>query len=56
MRLEKRSSSSTAALVLAPIGAVVFTLLVSSVLVIWAGAAVTETYGLLLKGGFGSIF
>ena len=40
MRLEKRASSSTAALVLAPIGAVVFTLLVSSVLVWWAGAAV----------------
>lgn len=56
MRLEKRARSSTAALVLAPIGAVVFTLLVSSVLVWWAGAAVTETYALLLKGGFGSIF
>lgn len=56
MRLEKRATGSTAALVLAPIGAVVFTLLVSSVLVWWAGAAVTETYGLLLKGGFGSVF
>lgn len=56
MRLEKRSSSSAAALVLAPIGAVVFTLLVSSVLVWWAGAAVTETYALLLQGGFGSVF
>ena len=56
MRLEKRSTGSTAALVLAPIGAVVFTLLVSSVLVWWAGAAVTETYALLLKGGFGSVF
>lgn len=56
MRLEKRATSSTAALVLAPIGAVVFTLLVSSVLVWWAGAAVTQTYGLLLKGGFGSVF
>jgi len=56
MRLEKRATSSAAALVLAPIGAVVFTLLVSSVLVWWAGAAVTETYALLLKGGFGSVF
>ena len=56
MRLEKRARSSGAALVLAPIGAVLFTLLVSSVLVWWAGATVTETYALLLKGGFGSIF
>ena len=56
MRLEKRSRSSAAALVLAPVGAVVFTLLVSSLLVLWAGAAVTQTYGLLLQGGFGSVF
>lgn len=56
MRLEKRAASSTAALVLAPIGAVAFTLLVSAVLVLWAGAAVTQTYALLLQGGFGSVF
>ena len=56
MRLEKRNTHSTAAMVLAPIGAVAFTLLVSSVLVWWAGAAVPETYALLLKGGFGSVF
>ena len=56
MRLEKREFASAAALILAPIGAVVFTLLVSSLLVLWAGAAVGETYGLLLRGGFGSVF
>ena len=56
MRLEKRTSTSTAALVLAPVGAVAFTLLVSTLLVLWAGAAVGETYGLLLRGGFGSVF
>ena len=56
MRLEKRSRSSAAALILAPVGAVVFTLLVSSLLVLWAGAALTQTYGLLLQGGFGSVF
>jgi ABC-type uncharacterized transport system permease subunit len=56
MRLEKRATSSTSALVLAPIGAIVFTLLVSALLVLWAGAAVTQTYALLLKGGFGSVF
>ena len=56
MRLEKRSQSSRLALLLAPVGAVVFTLLVSALLVWWAGAGVTQTYGLLLCGGFGSVF
>ena len=56
MRLEKRNRSSAAALVLAPVGAVIFTMLVSSLLVWWAGAPVSRTYGLLLQGGFGSIF
>lgn len=56
MRLEKRTQTSKLALVLAPIGAVVFTLLVSSLLVLWAGAPLGHTYGLLFKGGFGSVF
>jgi general nucleoside transport system permease protein len=56
MRLEKRAGVSATALILAPVGAVVFTLLVSALLVLWAGAAVGETYGLLLRGGFGSVF
>lgn len=56
MRLEKRNQTSAAALLLAPIGAVLFTLLVSSLLVLWAGAPVGQTYGLLLQGGFGSVF
>jgi len=56
MRLEKRTHSSSAAMVLAPLGAVLFTLLVSSLLVLWAGAPVARTYGLLLEGGFGSVF
>jgi simple sugar transport system permease protein len=30
--------------------------LVSALLVWWAGAGVTQTYGLLLRGGFGSVF
>ena len=37
-------------------GAVLFTLLVSALLVWWAGADVAQTYGLLLRGGFGSVF
>jgi len=56
MRLEKRTQTSRWALVLAPIGAVAFTLLVSSLLVLWAGAPLGQTYGLLFKGGFGSVF
>jgi simple sugar transport system permease protein len=56
MRLEKRSQSSPLALLMAPVGAVLFTLLVSGLLVWWAGADVAQTYGLLLRGGFGSVF
>ncbi len=56
MRLEKRNKTSATALLLAPIGAVLFTLLVASLLVLWAGAPVARTYGLLLQGGFGSVF
>jgi simple sugar transport system permease protein len=56
VRLERRTAGSAAALVLAPVGAVAFTLLVASLLVLWAGAPVGQTYALLLKGGFGSVF
>jgi simple sugar transport system permease protein len=56
MRLEKRNQSSAVALALAPVGAVGFTLLIASLLVLWAGAPVGQTYALLMKGGFGSVF
>lgn len=56
MRLERRSQASTAALVLAPLGAVLATLVLSSLLVAWAGAPVGRAYALLLEGGFGSRF
>ncbi|WP_457280804.1 ABC transporter permease [Polaromonas sp. P5_D5] len=56
MRLEKRTQTSKLALVLAPIGAIVFTLLISALLVLWAGAPLGQTYVLLFKGGFGSVF
>jgi ABC-type uncharacterized transport system permease subunit len=56
MRLEKRNQSSAFAMLLAPVGAAAFTLLVSGLLVLWAGAPVAQTYGLLFKGGFGSVF
>ena len=56
MRLEPRSSQSTTALLLAPLGAVAFTLAVTALLVLWAGAPVAETFGLLVKGAVGSVF
>ncbi len=56
MRLEKRTRASPVAWVLAPLGAIVFTLMVSSLLVIWAGAPVGQTYRLLFSGAFGSVF
>ena len=56
MRLERRQQVSPTALLLAPLGAIAFTLLVSGALVRWAGAPVGQTYGLLLQGAFGSVF
>jgi general nucleoside transport system permease protein len=56
MRLEKSSQTSPVAWVLAPVGALLFTLTISALLVLWAGAPVAQTYGLLFKGGFGSLF
>lgn len=56
MRLEKRQQTSPLALALAPVGAIAFTLLVSSLLVLWAGAPVAPTWAALVRGGFGSVF
>ncbi len=56
MRLEKRGESSAAALLLAPVGAIAFTLMVSALLVWWAGAPIGRTYEVMLLGGFGSVF
>ncbi|MGE0496936.1 MAG: ABC transporter permease [Ramlibacter sp.] len=56
MRLEKRPALSRPAQVLAPLGAVAFTLLITGLLVLWTGQPVGSTYALLFKGGFGSVF
>ena len=56
MRLERRAQPSRAALLGAPLLAVVFTLLVASGLVAWAGAPVGQAYLHLIEGGFGSRF
>jgi len=56
MRLERRTTTSPLALALATLGALAFTLAVSSLLVLWAGAPVAPTWAALLRGGFGSVF
>ena len=56
MQLERRAQTSRAMLLAAPIGAVLATLVVTSLLVAWAGAPVGRAYALLLEGGFGSRF
>ena len=55
MRLEKRLQPSRLSYVLAPLGAVAFTLLLCAALVALAGAPVGQAYGLLLRGAFGSL-
>jgi ABC-type uncharacterized transport system permease subunit len=55
MRLEKRLQPSRLSYVLAPLGAVAFSLLVCAALVALAGAPVLQAYGLLLRGAFGSL-
>ena len=56
MRLEKRGESSAILLLIAPIAAIAVTLVVTALLVLWAGAPVGKTYVLLFDGGFGSVF
>jgi ABC-type uncharacterized transport system permease subunit len=56
MKLERRLQPSRAMQALAPVIAILFTLLISSLLVAWAGAPVGRAYELLIEGGFGSRF
>ena len=56
MHIEKRATPSRRLQLAAPLLAIAFTLLVSSLLVAWAGAPVGKAYALLLEGGFGSTF
>ena len=56
LRLERRAVPSRVAQLAAPFAAVAFTLIVTSLLVAWAGAPVGRAYALLLEGGFGSAF
>jgi general nucleoside transport system permease protein len=56
MRLERRPHASPTALVVAPLAAIAFTLLVAALLVAWAGAPVGRTFGAMAAGAFGSVF
>ena len=56
LRLELRSETPRALLLGAPLLAIVFTLVISSLHVAWAGAPVGQAYALLLQGAFGSRF
>ena len=56
MRLEPRTDASPAIAVLAPLGALGVSLIISAVLVMWSGASALSTFGLVLKGAAGSQF
>lgn len=56
MRLERRTHAGWAIWASASVGAMLAVLMVSTLLVLWAGAPIAQTYGLLLKGAFGSVF
>ena len=56
MRLEPRESVPAWLNVGAPVIAVLLSLLLCSLLIIWAGAPVLVSYAALVKGAFGSVF
>ncbi|TAG02034.1 MAG: ABC transporter permease [Betaproteobacteria bacterium] len=56
MRLEVRANPSAMATLLAGVGAVVFTLLVCALLILWANANVFAAYGAIFQGALGSQF
>ncbi len=56
MRLERRNTPSAVWLMGAPFAAVGATLVLASLLVLWAGAPVAQTFAAIVNGGFGSVF
>ncbi len=56
MRLEQRTETPLAVTIAAPVGAIVFTLLLCAALILWAGAPVGRAYFILFEGAFGSRF
>ena len=53
-RLEQRDFISPWLVVFAPIGAILFSFLVASILIVLAGASPLDSYGKLFIGAFGS--
>ena len=56
MRLERRESVPAWLNVGAPVIAVLLSLVLCSLLIVWAGAPVLASYAALVKGAFGSVF
>jgi simple sugar transport system permease protein len=56
MRLEPRTETPAAVMILAPIGALAASLALAAVLVMWSGASALGTFGLVIKGAAGSQF
>ena len=56
MRLEPRTQTPAALLVLAPVGALAVSLVIASLLVMWSGASALNTFALVIKGAAGSQF
>jgi len=56
MQLELRHHTSLLSAGLAPVSAILATLILCSALIAWTGVSVLEAYALLFKGAFGSAF
>ncbi len=56
MQIEPRNHTSLARAAFAPVSAVLATMAICSVLIIWAGAPVIESWGHMFKGAVGSKF
>ncbi len=56
MRLERRDQVSRIWALGAPFAAIGCTLFLASLLVLWAGKPVAQTYAAIFEGGFGSVF
>lgn len=56
MRIEPRTEISLVRAALAPVTAILATMIISSALIVWAGAGVIESWGFMAKGALGSRF
>ena len=56
MRLEPRTETPAAVMIVAPVGALAVSLAFAAMLVMWSGASALGTFGLVIKGAAGSQF